>query len=47
MSVVSSSPMAYNSTSSLDKLACTNYGTLVNVMADLKNFAGPNKTPIT
>ena len=46
-SVLSSSPLAYNSTSSLDKLACTNYGTLVNVMADLNNFAGPTKTPIT
>ena len=46
-SLPSDSPMAYNTTASLDKLTCTNYVDLGKCLHSLGQFFGPKMLPTT
>ena len=46
-STFSRSPIAYNTTASLDKLTCTDYMDFANVKTDSDNFSGPKTIPTT
>ena len=44
-SILSRSPMVYNTTETLDKLVCTTMWTLARVKTDLDASPGPKMTP--
>ena len=46
-SILSQSPMAYNTTAFLDKLTCTDYVEFGKCQTDLDDFLGPKMIPIT